>query len=110
MLIAVHLLANAEGELLSQAVRGVATGGPIAALLALICWKVWAGWTAELAENKRLAVAHAKELADLNKLHADRVDKLQAKMLRLAVRVQRAVEALAGLEAPEIEQDLIDGD
>lgn len=35
-------------------------------------------------------------------------DKQQNKMLKLAVRVQRAVEALAGLEQPEIEDDLGD--
>lgn len=32
----------------------------------------------------------------------------QTKMLKLAVRVQRAVEALAGLKSPEIESDLAD--
>ena len=35
-------------------------------------------------------------------------DQQQAKMLKLAVRVQRAVEALAGLKAPEVENDLSD--
>lgn len=33
-------------------------------------------------------------------------DRQQAKMLKLAVRVQQAVEALAGLEPPSIEPDL----
>lgn len=37
-----------------------------------------------------------------------RHDQLYAKMLRLAVRVQQAVEALAGLEAPRIEDALDD--
>jgi hypothetical protein len=35
-------------------------------------------------------------------------DRLHAQMLRLAVRVQQAVEALAGLEAPSIESSLQD--
>lgn len=38
----------------------------------------------------------------------ERHDQLYAKMLRLAVRVQQAVEALAGLEAPSIEDALDD--
>jgi hypothetical protein len=45
-----------------------------------------------------------QQLRDRLSLH----DKQQNKMLKLAVRVQRAVEALAGLETPEIEEDLGD--
>lgn len=37
-------------------------------------------------------------------------DRLHVKMLKLAVRVQQAVEALAGLEPPSIEPDLDDGE
>ena len=49
--------------------------------------------------------------ADLRNQLRERMEKhdqQQAKMLRLAVRVQQAVEALAGLEPPVIEQDLED--
>ena len=54
-------------------------------LLGVICWKLW----------------------DQNQKLMTKIDQQQNKMLRLAVRVQRAVEALAGLEAPEIESDLL---
>ena len=40
----------------------------------------------------------------------ERHDRLYAKMLRLAIRVQQAVEALAGLETPSIEAALDDTD
>ena len=50
--------------------------------------------------------------ADLQSQLKERLEKhdqQQAKMLRLAVRVQRAVEALAGLKTPpEVERDLRD--
>lgn len=45
-----------------------------------------------------------QQLKDRLSLH----DKQQNKMLKVALRVQRAVEALAGLETPEIEDDLVD--
>lgn len=45
-----------------------------------------------------------QQLKDGMALH----QRQQVKMLKLAVRVQRAVEALAGLETPEIESDLDD--
>jgi hypothetical protein len=55
-------------------------------VLGVLCWKLW-------EQNQKLI---------------DKLEHQQSKMLRLAVRVQRAVEALAGLEDPEIEEDLVD--
>ena len=40
----------------------------------------------------------------------DKYDKLNMKTLKIAVRSQRAIEALANLPAPEIEADLENGD
>lgn len=51
--------------------------------------------------------------ADLRRQLKERLethDRLHVKMLKLAVRVQQAVEALAGLEPPSIEPDLDDED
>jgi len=61
----------------------------------------------------RLTDQHDGVNADLRHQLRERLelhDRLQAKMLKLAVRVQQAVEALAGLEPPAIESDLDDGD
>jgi hypothetical protein len=60
---------------------------------------------------RRLVEQNDGITADLRQQLADRLslhDKQQNKMLKVALRVQRAVEALAGLEAPEIEEDLGD--
>lgn len=64
-------------------------------------------------ETQRLARQQDQTVVDLRDEVSDlrrAYDKLQNRMLRLAVRVQRAVEALAGLEAPEIESELDDID
>lgn len=55
-----------------------------------------------LADQHDMTVTHLR--SEVNALRASH-DHLQERMLRLAVRVQRAVEALAGLEAPEIEDE-----
>lgn len=80
-------------DLFNKALEGIVTAGPVALILGYIAWKLWQR-VQEL--EKRLIKAQAA--------HQKRTDKLQAKMLRLAVRVQRAVEALAGLF--EAEDDL----
>lgn len=76
----------AEETFLITLLKSVAAAGPVALVLGVLCWKLW-------EQNQKLI---------------DKNDKLQSKMLRIAVRVQRAVEALAGLEDPEIEEDLED--
>lgn len=76
----------AEETFLLSLLKSIAAAGPVAVVLGVLCWKLW-------EQNQKL----------LGKL-----DHQNSKMLRLAVRVQRAVEALAGLEAPEIEEDLED--
>lgn len=59
----------------------------------------------------RIVEQHDGINADLRQQLKDRLethDRLHVKMLKLAVRVQQAVEALAGLEPPVIEPDLDD--
>lgn len=75
-----------EASLISRIVESLAAAGPVALILGLLCWKLW----------------------DQNQQLMAKIDAQQDRMLRLAVRVQRAVEALAGLEAPDIESDLAD--
>lgn len=76
-----------EETFLLSLLKSIAAAGPVAVVLGVLCWKLW-------EQNQKLL---------------DKLDTQQAKMLRLAVRVQRAVEALAGLEDPDIEADLEDG-
>lgn len=75
-----------EASLVARIIESLAAAGPVALILGLLCWKLW----------------------DQNQQLMAKIEAQQNKMLRLAVRVQRAVEALAGLEAPEIESDLAD--
>jgi hypothetical protein len=55
-------------------------------------------------QNDGIGADLRQQLKDRLSLH----DKQQNRMLKVALRVQRAVEALAGLETPEIESDLGD--
>ena len=71
----------------------------------------------DLAVNKALLTKLVEQndgiSADLREQIKERLnlhDRQQTKMLKLAVRVQRAVEALAGLNTPDIESDLDDSD
>jgi len=75
-----------EVSIIGRIIESLAAAGPVALVLGGVCWKLWQQNLLLLTENKAQ----------------------QVKMLRLAVRVQRAVEALAGLEAPAIEADLGD--
>ena len=69
-------------------IESLAAAGPVALVLGLVCWKLW--------EQNQLLMA--------------KIETQHGKMLRLAVRVQRAVEALAGLETPAVEKDLDEAD
>lgn len=76
-----------EESLLLTALKSLIAAGPVAMVLGLLAWKLW-------QRNEQLQ---------------GKLDRQHVKMLKLAVRVQRAVEALAGLEEPpEIEEDLED--
>ena len=75
-----------EETFLVSLLKSIAAAGPVAVVLGVLCWKLW----------------------DQNQELLKKLDQQNNKMLRLAVRVQRAVEALAGLEAPDIEEDLGD--
>jgi len=114
--------ANVEATLLSRAVEVLAGSGPVAIVLATISWKLWQARETERTQfMERLeGLSREQQLQDqINALKdevltirtesQERTDQLQERMLRLAVRVQRSVEALAGLEPPEIEEEL-DGD
>jgi hypothetical protein len=61
----------------------------------------------------RIVEQHDEVNSDLRQQLRERLerhDRLQAKTLRLAIRVQQAVEAIAGLERPAIEDELNDDD
>ena len=66
----------------------------------------------EINNTLQLLVGQSNEtISDLRNQLKERLalhDRQQTKMLKLAVRVQQAVEALAGLEPPIIEDDLED--
>jgi len=79
----------------------------------------WNGLLKQLETDHDTMLGLLKKLVEQNELViADLRDQIrecrgeqsqqQIKMLKLAVRVQRAVEALAGLKPPEIENDLSD--
>jgi hypothetical protein len=65
-----------EASLLAEAFKGLVAAGPVAMVLGLFCWVLWKQNTALLRK----------------------LDRQHDKMLKLAVRVQRAVEVLAGVE------------
>jgi len=75
-----------EVSMIQRVIESLVAAGPVALILGLLCWKLW----------------------EVNQRLMGKIEAQHEKMLRLAVRVQRAVEALAGLEAPEIEEDLGD--
>jgi hypothetical protein len=88
-----------EASMIAKALEGLVAAGPVATILGAIVWQLW-------KQNAQLR----SELASARDAYEQKNDRLQAKMLRLAVRVQRAVEALAGLETPEVETLLDDAD
>ena len=70
--------------MVGRIIESLAAAGPVALILGLLCWKLW-------EQNQKLM---------------GKIEVQHDRMLRLAVRVQRAVEALAGLEAPQVEEFL----
>jgi hypothetical protein len=75
-----------EATMIQRVIESLVAAGPVALILGVLCWKLW----------------------EVNQKLMGKIELQHVKMLRLAVRVQRAVEALAGLEAPENEEDLED--
>lgn len=77
-----------EQSLLNEALKGLIAAGPVAVVLGLFCYVLW-------KQNGNLLL---------------KLDRQHDKMLKLAVRVQRAVEVLAGIEhdSTEVERVLDD--
>ena len=70
-----------EDTLIREAFKGLVAAGPVATILGIFCYVLW-------KQNQTLM---------------DKLEKQHSKMLKLAVRVQRAVEVLAGIEHTETE-------
>jgi hypothetical protein len=78
-----------ETGMVSEALKGLIAAGPVATILGIFCYTLWNALQEERAENKRQ----------------------QNKMLKLAVRVQRAVEVLADIEDSSTEvEDVLEDD
>lgn len=78
-----------EQSILAEALKGLITAGPVALILGVLCWALW---KQNLAREARIERQHEK-------------------MLKLAVRVQRAVEVLAGIDArPTQVEEVLDDD
>jgi len=74
-----------ETTFLTEALKGLIAAGPVATILGVFCFVLW-------KQNQGLIA---------------RLDRQQNKMLKLAVRVQRAVEVLAGIEHEETEIETV---
>jgi hypothetical protein len=74
-----------ESTLIAEAFKGLVAAGPVATILGLFCYVLW-------KQNQELVA---------------KLDGQHSKMLRLAVRVQRAVEVLAGIEHADTEVDRV---
>jgi len=94
-------------ELLMEALKSLIAAGPVAMVLGISCYVLW-------KENKALR----KQILDIRETHdeqrkayEEKNDRLQAKMLRLAMRVQRSIEAIANIPTTtEVEEFLDDED
>lgn len=85
-----------EVGLLEQALKGLLISGPVSAVLGIICYLLW---KQNVVERDR----HFKEERGLiKKLH-----RQYRQMLVLAVRVQRAVEAIAGIKHDSTEVEAV---
>jgi hypothetical protein len=74
-----------ETAFLTEALQGLIAAGPVATILGVFSYVLW-------KQNQALIA---------------RLDRQQDKMLKLAVRVQRAVEVLAGIEHEETEVETV---
>jgi hypothetical protein len=74
-----------ESSLIEEAFKGLVAAGPVATILGIFCWVLW----------------------KQNQMLINKIDKQNTKMLKLAVRVQRAVEVLAGIEHEDTEVDRV---
>ncbi len=74
-----------ESSLIAEAFKGLIAAGPVATILGVFCYLLW----------------------KQNQVLVDKIDRQHTKMLKLAVRVQRAVEVLAGIEHEETEVDRV---
>lgn len=122
LIAAVLFLANADASLIERVLSGLIAAGPVATVLGLLSWKLWHALCEARKRVEELQATHAKQVADLIKFHTDQIaklnkehaaerDRMNTKTLRMAVRVQRSVEALAGFEGPPaIDEDLLDGE
>lgn len=77
-----------EVSLLLEAFKSLIAAGPVAVVLGSLCWVLW-------RQNGDLLV---------------KLDAQHDKMLRLALRVQRAVEVLAGTEKDPTEVEALDNE
>lgn len=85
----IFLANTVETSLLNEAVKGLVVSGPVAIILAVVVVVLW-------KENRRL---NAK------------LDKANKTTLTLAVRVQRSVEVLAGIQNERTAvEDVLDDD
>ena len=77
-----------EASILVEALKGLLISGPVSTVLGILCYALW-------KQNQRREA---------------RIERQHEQMLKLAVRVQRAVEVLASIErAPtEVEKALDD--
>lgn len=84
-------MAPVETSLAAEAIKSLVASGPVALILGVMCYLLW-------KQNQEMHT---------------RLEQQQDRMIRLAVRVQRTVEALAGirgLTAVEEELDSADRD
>lgn len=90
---------------MSKAVDSLITAGPVAIVLGLVLFALWQYARSLIKAAIDREKAHAAELERVRREAQERTDRLQERMLKLAVRVQRAVEALAGIELEEDDED-----
>jgi len=86
----------AETSLIAEAIKGLVASGPIALVLGLLCYMLW-------QQNTKERDRHTSDEQTL----LDKLDRQHEKMLKLAVRVQRAVEVLAGIEQEPTEIETV---
>lgn len=95
-----------EASLVQRVLESLLATGPVAGVLGLMCYVLWKTNTALLA---RLDQQQAKWERQQEQ-QQEKWERQQEKMLRLAIRVQQAVEALAGLDGPTVLDDEEDED